>query len=192
MAKNLSSEKWMSVRWAMTTPRKARENGTSWRSDCFPLSFCADAGALLSGRNGGWENHCVISLMIFSLLADLLHTQMLYACIMVQLCRTYILLTVLICNLSSHSGLWGDVCIFFFILFSIMICHMILNIVPCVGRPPFLHTPSQSVADSQCCVRFRRTAKWLSSTNTCYLFSLKFFSHVGYCRVLSRVPCAIQ
>ena len=97
-----------------------------------------------------------------------------------------------ICNLSSLSGLWGDMCIFFFILFSIMICHRILNIVPCVGRPPFLHTPSWSVADSQCCVCFRRTAKWLSSTNTCYLFSFKFFSHVGYCRVLSRVPCAIQ
>lgn len=46
--------------------RKARENGTNWRSDRFSLSSCAGAGALLSGKNGGWVNHCVISLMIFS------------------------------------------------------------------------------------------------------------------------------
>ena len=93
--KNVFSEKCMSVRWAMIIPRKARENGTNWRSDRFSLSSCAGAGALLSGRNGGWVNRCVISLIIFSLLTVLLHGQMLYAHVMVQLCRTYyIILTI--------------------------------------------------------------------------------------------------
>ena len=41
----------------------------------------------------------------------------------------------------------------------------------------------------QCCVSFRCTAKWFSYT---YIYSFfKFFSYLGYCRIVSKVPCAI-
>ena len=47
-----------------------------------------------------------------------------------------------------------------------------------------------SIVDWQCYVSFKWIAKWLSYTYT-YSFS-KFFSHLGYYRILSRVPCIIQ
>ena len=45
-----------------------------------------------------------------------------------------------------------------------------------------------SMFDLQCCIHFRCTAKSFSL----YLFSFRFFSHIGYYGALSRVPCAIQ
>ena len=46
-----------------------------------------------------------------------------------------------------------------------------------------------SIADLQCCISFRCATKW--TRYTC-IHSLRFFSHIGYCRALSRVPCALQ
>ena len=40
-----------------------------------------------------------------------------------------------------------------------------------------------------CCVSFRYTAVIYLYI---YLFFFRFFSHIGYCRILSRVLCAIQ
>ena len=48
-----------------------------------------------------------------------------------------------------------------------------------------------SIVDSQCCANFHYTAKWFSYTYI-YTFFFRFFSHLGYYRILSRVPCAIQ
>ena len=45
--------------------------------------------------------------------------------------------------------------------------------------------------DLQCCVSFRCTIKWFNYTYT-YISSFSDFSHLGYYRVLSRVPWAIQ
>ena len=47
----------------------------------------------------------------------------------------------------------------------------------------------QSIDGLQYCSSFRYTAKWLS--NTCAFF-FRSFSHIGYFRILSIVPCAIQ
>ena len=47
-----------------------------------------------------------------------------------------------------------------------------------------------SIVDLQCCVSFRCIAKMLQ-LYICRFF-LKFFSHLGYYGLLSRVPCAIQ
>ena len=48
-----------------------------------------------------------------------------------------------------------------------------------------------SMVDLQCCVGFRGTAKSLSYIYVCPLFS-RFFPHIGYSRMLSRPPCAVQ
>ena len=48
---------------------------------------------------------------------------------------------------------------------------------------------SCSRVDLQCCVSFGYTAKNLSYM---YPLFLRFFSHIGHYRILSRVPCAIQ
>ena len=37
------------------------------------------------------------------------------------------------------------------------------------------------------CVSFRCTAKWVI-----YIYMFRFFSHIGYYRILSRIPCTIQ
>ena len=44
--------------------------------------------------------------------------------------------------------------------------------------------------DLQCCISFRCTAKWFIYTYI-YIFFFRFFSHLGYYRILSRVACAI-
>ena len=48
-----------------------------------------------------------------------------------------------------------------------------------------------SAVDLQCCVSFWCTAK-LFSYICSHPFFFRFFPHIGYYRVLSRVPCAIQ
>ena len=45
------------------------------------------------------------------------------------------------------------------------------------------------IVDQQCYVSFKCTAKWFSYT---YLFFFRFFSHLGYYRILSSILCAIQ
>ena len=42
------------------------------------------------------------------------------------------------------------------------------------------------------CISFRSRAEWFSYVYTVYLFLSRFFSHIGYNRVLSRVPSAVQ
>lgn len=42
------------------------------------------------------------------------------------------------------------------------------------------------------CVSFRSTAEWFSYVYTVYLFLSRLFSHIGYNRILSRVPSAVQ
>ena len=55
----------------------------------------------------------------------------------------------------------------------------------------YTHTYIQSIVDLQCPVSFRYTAKLISYThNISTLFRL--FSHIGYYRILNRVPCAIK
>ena len=46
-----------------------------------------------------------------------------------------------------------------------------------------------SIVDVQCCVSFSCTAQWFSYI---YTFFFRFFSLIGYCKILSIVPCAIQ
>ena len=41
--------------------------------------------------------------------------------------------------------------------------------------------------DLHCCVSFRCTAKWFSYTHT-YIFFFRFFSCIGYCKILSIIP----
>ena len=43
-------------------------------------------------------------------------------------------------------------------------------------------------ADLQCCVSFTCTAKWVSYIYTYMHSFFRFFSHIGYYRVLNRVP----
>lgn len=137
MTKNLFSEKGMSVRWAMITPRKARENGTNWRSDCFSLSSCAGAGALLSGRNVGGRT-IVLFLWWFSLflLYYCMHECYMHVSWFNSVELTFYLLYY-ICNLSSLSGLWGDICMFFLILFSVMIYHRNDEYISLCRKAPF-------------------------------------------------------
>ena len=52
------------------------------------------------------------------------------------------------------------------------------------------HTHTHTV-DLQC-VSFRSTAEWFSYVYTVYLFLSRFFSHIGYNRILSQVPSTIQ
>ena len=48
------------------------------------------------------------------------------------------------------------------------------------------------IVDLQCRVSFQVWTKVIQLYTYMYLFFFRFFSHVGYCRVLSRVPYAIQ
>ena len=48
-----------------------------------------------------------------------------------------------------------------------------------------------TIVGLQSCVSFRCTKKCISCTYT-HPFFFRFFSHVGYYRILSRVPCAVQ
>ena len=47
-----------------------------------------------------------------------------------------------------------------------------------------------SVVDLQCCVNFRDTAKNLLYVYPFLVF--RFFSHIDYYKIFSRVPCAIE
>ena len=47
-----------------------------------------------------------------------------------------------------------------------------------------------SIVDLQCCVSFRCTAKWFSFIYIYILFS-RFFSIIGYNKILNIVPCAM-
>ena len=49
----------------------------------------------------------------------------------------------------------------------------------------FIFFLNQSIIDLQSCISF----KWES---VIYSLLLRFFYHIGHCRVLSRLPCAIQ
>ena len=42
------------------------------------------------------------------------------------------------------------------------------------------------------CISFRSRAEWFSYVYTVYLFLSRLFSHIGYNRILSRVPSAVQ
>ena len=44
------------------------------------------------------------------------------------------------------------------------------------------------IIDLQCCITFTYTTKWFSYVYIIFFF--KFFSYIGYDRILSRVPCA--
>ena len=60
----------------------------------------------------------------------------------------------------------------------------------CFFSPDF---KSWSIIDLQYCVSFRCIAKWSSYTYICrYLFFFRFFSFIGYYKILSIVPCALQ
>jgi len=96
------------------------------------------------------------------------------------------------------TGLPGKSLIFFFLMQLILCCtflcrdHVYTN-----HRQSFLLSIfvltfilCWSIVDLQCCVSFRCIAKMLQ-LYIC-LFFLKFFPHLGYYRLLSRVPCAIQ
>ena len=55
----------------------------------------------------------------------------------------------------------------------------------------------QQEVDLQCHVSFRCTAKWFNYMYMCvyiyiYTHSFRFFSHIGYYKILSVVPCAIE
>ena len=81
---------------------------------------------------------------------------------------------------------------------------LMLNILTISAFPPFTGNVLQvfyivfylifilywGIIDLQCCVSFRYTAKWFS--HTCMFIFSRFFSHICYYRILSRVPCAVQ
>ena len=54
---------------------------------------------------------------------------------------------------------------------------------------------SWRIVDLQCCVSFRRTAKWFSYIYVyiyIYIFFFRFFSIIVYYKILNTVPCAMQ
>ena len=63
------------------------------------------------------------------------------------------------------------------------------------GTSSYLHSffflLSWSRVDLQCCISFRCTAKWFSYTYL-YIYFVRFFSLIGYYKILSIVACAIQ
>ena len=48
-----------------------------------------------------------------------------------------------------------------------------------------------SIVDLQCCISFSCTAKWFSYIFFFNIFFFRFFSHIGYYKILSIVPCAL-
>ena len=46
----------------------------------------------------------------------------------------------------------------------------------------------QNIVGLPCCGSFWYTTKWFSSP---YVLFFRFFSFLGYCRILSKVPCAL-
>jgi len=55
----------------------------------------------------------------------------------------------------------------------------------------FYFTFYQIIVDLQCCVCFRYTANWFLCIYI-YIHFFRFFSHIGYNKILSRISCAIQ
>ena len=58
-----------------------------------------------------------------------------------------------------------------------------------INFPTLIFFFNWSIVDLQCCVSFRCTAKWVSYI---CIFFFRFFSTIGYYKILNMVPCAIQ
>ena len=67
----------------------------------------------------------------------------------------------------------------------------IYNLYPDIS---FLNKFYWRIVDLKYCISFRCTAKQISYTYRVYIypFFFRFFSHIGYYRILSKIPCAIQ
>ena len=92
------------------------------------------------------------------------------------------------CFITCHN--YDNFLFFAFALKSVIS----ISIMP---HPKLSHTFKKTlnfywrVVDLQCCASFRGTAEWFMYI-WLYSFFFRFFSHMGYYRIYSRIPSAIQ